>query len=332
MLGRSRVGDASLRGRADNQPSLSHVFNVDDRLRPDHPPRDIKRRADRVLVSLAPQLAAADSHTGRPGVPPERPLKALSRMALCSPRGERHLCERLDTDLLFRWSLDLQPGGAAFDATTVTHHRARLDGRDLTRRSAAAAAAEALTAGRCSERFGAGGTLIESCASAKRFRPIAARDGAPSDPTNAPPDGNGFKPRHVGADSRGQKRTSAAHKSRTGPGARPCRKGVGQGAKLAHPGHAPGENRHGLIRGITVTGATGTAGRTAALDLPGAVSTTRAVRPRTPGSDKGHGRGACYRELAARGVGPHGAMAEQRLRDPGGSSQRGGRTRRRGAG
>jgi transposase len=61
---------------------LFHVFNVEDRIRPDHPLRDIKRRVDGILDGLSPAFAAADSRTGRPSVPPERLLKALLPMAL----------------------------------------------------------------------------------------------------------------------------------------------------------------------------------------------------------------------------------------------------------
>ena len=48
-------------------------------------------------------------------MPPERLLKAQLLLALYSIRSERQRCERIDTDLLFRWFLDLQPGDDAFD-------------------------------------------------------------------------------------------------------------------------------------------------------------------------------------------------------------------------
>src|SRR6476620_8200895 len=115
-----------MRGRADDQEPLFHVFAVEDRIRPDHPLRDIKRRTDGILDTLAPDFAEAYSHTGRPSVPPERLLKALLLMALYSIRSERQLCERIDTDLLFRWFLDLRPGDEVFDPTTFTHNRDRL--------------------------------------------------------------------------------------------------------------------------------------------------------------------------------------------------------------
>src|SRR5262249_7020519 len=168
---RSTDRRASMRGHADDQPPLFHVFSVEDRIRADHPLRDIKRRVDRILGGMSPAFAAAYSRTGRPSVPPERLLKALLLMALYSVRSERPLCERIDTDLLFRWFLDLQPSEDAFDATTFTHNRHRLGEHDLTRTFFGAVIREAITAGLCSEHFSVDGTLIESLAAAKSFRP-----------------------------------------------------------------------------------------------------------------------------------------------------------------
>src|SRR5881628_3236998 len=116
-----------MRGEADDQLPLFHVFEVEDRIRKDHPLRDIKRRTDRILAAMSPQFEAAYSRTGRPSVPPERLLKALLLMGLYSMRSERQLCERIDTDLLFRWFLDLQPSDEAFDATSFGKNRPRLD-------------------------------------------------------------------------------------------------------------------------------------------------------------------------------------------------------------
>jgi transposase len=174
-----------MRGQADEQSPLFHVFSVEDRIRPDHPLRDIKLRADQILDEMSPQFAKAYSRTGRPSVPPERLLKALLFMALYSVRSERQLCDRLSTDLLFRWFLDLQPSEDAFDATTFTHNRKRLDDHDLTKTFFDRVVNAALTAGLCSEHFSVDGTMIESLASAKSFQPIL------TPPQSAPSSDNG---------------------------------------------------------------------------------------------------------------------------------------------
>jgi transposase len=287
-----------MRGRADEQLPLFHVFSVEDRIRADHPLRDVKRRADRLLASMSDRFEAAYSRTGRPSVPPERLLKALLLMALYSVRSERQLCERIDTDLLFRWFLDMQPGDEAFDATTFTHNRARLDEHGLTRGFFATVADEALTAGLCSEHFSVDGTLIESHASAKSFRPKEAGGDEPGD-------GNGFKPRNAEVDFHGQARTNETHASRTDPEARLFRKGLGKEAKLSHMGHVLSENRHGLILAVAATGASGTAEREAALAMVDGLATEHGVRPKTLGADKGFDSGEFLLELEARRVEPH---------------------------
>jgi transposase len=287
-----------MRGRADDQLPLFHVFSVEDRIRPDHPLRDIKRRVDRLLSRMSPAFARAYSRTGRPSVPPERLLKALLLMALYSVRSERQLCERIDTDLLFRWFLDLQPSDEAFDPTTFTHNRERLDAFDLTKTFFAAVVGEAITAGLCSDHFTVDGTLIESWASAKSFHPVTAGGDRPAD-------GNGFQPRNVEVDFHGQKRSNETHRSRTDPEARLYRKGLGKEARLSHMGHALGENRHGLIVAVTVTEASGTAERAAALAMLDELSAERGVRPATLGADKGYDDGQFLLDLEGRRIEPH---------------------------
>lgn len=297
-----------MRGRSDDQTPLFHVFNVEDRIRPDHPLRDIKRRVDRILEGMTTQFARAYSSTGRPSVPPERLLRALLLLALYSVRSERQLCERIDTDLLFRWFLDLQPSEDAFDATTFTHNRQRLDEYDLTKTFFAAVVGEALTAGLCSEHFSVDGTLIESFASAKSFQPIAA-------PCAGPEDNNGFRPRNPEVDFHGQKRTNATHRSRTDPEAKLHRKGRGREAKLAHMGHTLGENRNGLIVAVAVSEASGTAERAAALALLDEFQATHAVQPTTLGADKGYDSGEFFRALESRRIEPHVPLVKE-PRDP----------------
>lgn len=298
-----------MRGTVDDQAPLFHLFTVEDRIRPDHPLRDIKHRVDRILVGMSAQFAKAYSVTGRPSVPPERLLKALLLMALYSVRSERQLCERIDTDLLFRWFLDLQPSDDAFDATTFTHNRKRLDSHRLTATFFDAVVREAIAAGLCSEHFSVDGTMIESFASVKSFQKKTD-----DEEDDAPADGNGFKPRNAEVDFHGEKRTNDTHASRTDPESRLFRKGFGKEATLCHLGHVLGENRNGLILGITVTEANGTAERSAALDLVDGLKAAQDRVPKTLGSDKGYDGGAYYRALEERGVEPHGAMVEQRLR------------------
>jgi transposase len=295
-----------MRGEADQQLPLFHVFEVEDRIRPDHPLRDIKRRADRILRSLHEKFEAAYSRTGRPSVPPERLLKALLLMALYTIRSERQLCEQIDLNLLYRWFLDMRPSEEVFDATTFTKNRQRLEDHGLTKAFFDAVVTEALTQGLCSEHFSVDGTLIESLASAKSFLPRESQDEEPGDDKDGKPrDGKGFKPRNVEVDFHGQKRSNDTHASRTDPEAKLYRKSPGQEAKLSHMGHVLSENRNGLIIAITATQAGGTAERTAALTMLDELKSNRGRVPKTMGADKGYDDGEFLIALEGRQIEPH---------------------------
>ncbi|MEQ1492811.1 MAG: IS5 family transposase [Terricaulis sp.] len=110
--------------------------------------------------------------------------------------------------------------------------------------------------------------------------------------------------RNAMVDFHGQKRSNATHVSTTDPEARLYRKGSGKEARLAFIGHALAENRHGLIVAATLTTATGTAERDAAIDLvvdhsPGS------SRQLTLGGDKGYDTRELVDDLRALCVTPH---------------------------
>ena len=319
-----------MRGRTDEQPALFHTFDVEDRIRADHPLRDVTRRADRILASLSAEFAKCYSRTGRPSVPPERLLKAQLLLALYSIRSERQLCERIDTDLLFRRFLDLQPSEEAFDHAVFSHNRKRLDDGGLARAFFDAVVAEAFTAGLCSEHFGVDGTLIESFASAKSFQPIPPEqspgDKGPSAGDSgsspaSPPDGNGFKPSNPEVNFHGEKRTNETHRSRTDPEAKLYRHGLGKEAKLSHMGHALNENRNGLIVGIRATEANGTAERTATLAMVDELKSKHGKKPKAVGADKGYDSGEFLLELERRSIEPHVPLVKA-PRDPAGVAYR----------
>lgn len=296
-----------MRGRVDESVPLFHMFSVEERIRPDHPLRDVKKRVDRILQSMSPKFTAAYGVTGRPSVPPERLLKALLLLSLYSLRSERQLCEQIDVNLLFRWFLDMQPSDEAFDPTTFTHNRKRLDDHQLTKIFFETIVSEAFAAGLCSEHFSVDGTLIESYASAKSFQPKNSdnddsNDGSQEAKKN---DANSFKPSNVDVDFHGQKRTNETHASPTDPEAKLYRKGQGKEAKLAHMGHTMTENRHGLIVTIAVTEANGTAERRAALEMLDELQTNQQRNIRTLGADKGYDDGEFYQEIEKRKVIPH---------------------------
>ena len=168
---------------------------------------------------------------------------------------------------------------------------------------------EAIDSGLTSDdHFSVDGTLIESCASVKSFRPV---DESPDDQDDGPGGTGGFKSRNAEVDFHGKKRSNKTHRSTTDPEARLYRKGAGKESQLCHMGHSLSENRNGLIMAVRVSEANGTAEREAALQMLESLKSRHDVRPRTLGADKGYDSGPWYLELEARGVEPHCAVISQ---------------------
>lgn len=243
-----------MRGRQKVQPRLFFTIDVESRIRADHPLRDVKKRVDAILFGMSELFDQAYPKFGRPGIPPEVLLKALLLRALYSIRSEKQLLERIDTDLLFRRFLDLDPADEVFDATAYAHNRPRLDEHDIITVFFDAIVQQALSANLCSDHFSVDGTIIESYASTKSFQPRTDNAKSSEDSSDdSPPssgDSNGFQPRNPEVDFHGQKRSNQTHVSRTDPEAMLFRKGKGKASQLAHMGHAVSENRHGLIMGL----------------------------------------------------------------------------------
>lgn len=299
-----------MRGRKDTQAQFFYVIDVESRIRPNHPLRPLKKQVDAILAAMDELFSQAYGRGGRPSVPPERLLKAMLLMALYSLRSERQLCERIDTDLLFRWFLDMSPEEQAFDPTVFTHNRPRLDQYGITGAFFDAVLAQAIQAGLCSdEHFSVDGTIIESYASMKSFRP---KDESPEDSE----DSNSFKPRNPSVDFHGEKRSNETHHSRTDPEARLYRKGPGKPSQLAHLGHILSENRHGLIMETLVTEANGTAEREAALKMLQEFKRKHGHGPKTLGADDGYDAGEFLIALEQEDITPHIAMTSQQPADP----------------
>jgi len=292
-----------MRGKPESQPPMFFAICVEDRVRTDHPLRPIKRMVDEELSRMSRRFSVAYAETGRPSVPPERLLKALLLQSLYSVRSESQLCERIDTDLLFRWFLDMDPAEPMFDATAFTHNRPRLEQHGLIASFFENVVKRAMKAGLTSDdHFSVDGTLIESYASIKSFVPKDDSGRQDGD------DGNGYKSRNAEVNFHGQKRGNATHASTTDPEARLYKKADGQPAKLYHMGHALTENRHGLVLAVALSEANGQAEPAAALEMIDHVRRRHRVVPRTAGSDKGYDSGPYYGELEKRGVTPHSAM------------------------
>ena len=260
-----------MRGKNTKQSSMLCLMSPEERVPAGHPLRGIKKLADAALTELSPVFDQMYASSGRPSVPPERLLKSMLLIALYSVRSERQFCEQLDYNLLFRWFLDMDMVEASFDATAFTHNRQRLMDHEAAPRFFRAVVEQARSKQLMStEHFSVDGTLIESWASAKSFRPKDDDDD----------DNNGW------SDFSGKKRRNETHESKTDPESKLWRKGNGREAKLSYMGHALMENRNGLLVDFEVTEASGRAERDAAIGMIGAaVPGTHRI---TLGADRGY--------------------------------------------
>ena len=307
-----------MRGRAGEQPQLFYAIDLEERIRDDRPLRPLKRVVDEILSSMSGLFARAYSGKGRPSVPPERLLKALLLTTLYTVRSERQLVERIDADPLFRRFLDMDPQEPAFDATTVTHNRGRLQEHGLIAAFLDAVLDRAIDEGPTSDdHFSVDGTMTEAYGSTKGFRPIEEQTGDDKDRSKGDkPGGDGFKSRNAEVDFHGRKRSNKTHRSTTDPEARLHKKAKGRPAKLSHMGHAVIENRNGPVMAVDVTEADGTAERTAAVDMIDRMTQRHGVVAKTMAGDKGYHAGDYYLDLEERGVTPHSAMPDAQPGDP----------------
>jgi transposase len=287
-----------VRGRDDKQTSMVVLLSPESRVPQDHPIRRVKRLVDEALRALTKTFDRMYSRIGRPSIPPERLLKSSLLMALYSVRSERLFCEQLDYNLLFRWFLDMSMEEPSFDPSVFTKNRQRLMDHEVAAALFAQVVRQASEARLMSaEHFTVDGTLIESWASLKSFRP---KDRDDDD------DGAGW------GSFAGEKRTNDTHESKTDPESKLMRKGYGKEAKLCFSGHALMENRNGLLVDLRIAPAVGTTERDVALEMMDEQLST--VRRATLAADRGYDVRSFVEQCRARGVTPHVAQNETRNR------------------
>lgn len=143
----------------------------------------------------------------------------------------------------------------------------------------------------CSDdHFSVDGTLIESMASMKNFRPKdeLSRDDEQSSPhtTMRTRSSRGIRMWIF----HGTRRSNETHCSRTDPEARLYRKGKGKPSQLAHMGHLLTENCNGLIMNVDVTEANDPAEREPALNMLDRHQARHGRGLQTLGADAGYAK------------------------------------------
>jgi transposase len=282
-----------MRGSDERQAILFSVRSIEDRIPADHPLRALRGLVDPLLVALSPRFQRLYAANGRPSIPPEQLLRALLLQVLYTIRSERQLMEQLDYNLLYCWFVGLTPDDAVWVPTVFTKNRDRLlDGNiaeAFFNEVLALANGHALLS---HEHFTVDGTLLEGWASHKSVRPIV--DPTPSDSDN--------DPSNPSVNVRGEKRSSATHRSVTDPDVRLAKKGR-TGAVLAYQASVLTENRNGLIVQTDVRAPGYHAEREAALEMLTCLELT--TRRRTLGADKGYDEDAFIADVRQLNITPH---------------------------
>jgi transposase len=281
-----------MRGVDERSSPLFSYVDLEDRVPSGHPLRAMRDLVNPALVALDAQFAVLYKEGGRPSIAPERLLRAILLQLLYSIRSERQLMERLDFDLLFRWFVGLGIDDAVWDASTFSKNRTRVLTQEIAQGFLAALLSDRRVKRLLSaEHFSVDGTMLKAFASMKSFRP---KDGS------GDPPGDG---RNGERNFRDEKRSNETHASSSDPDARLYRKASGQESRLAYLGHALMENRNGLAVAATVTHATGTGEREAALEMAAALP-----EGATLGADKAYDVEAFVNDLKSRKIVPHVAI------------------------
>ena len=293
-----------MRGRRQPQRELTYLIDLESMVGPKHPIRDVKRMCEEVLKEMDPLFNEMYSEYGRMSIPPERLLMSWVLMALFSVRSCRLFAEQLKYNMLFKWFLDMNPDEIQFDASTFSKNMERFQKHRVSETFFIEVVYLADRHKWIShEHFSVDGTLIESWASMKSFRP---KDEEP------PPRGKG---RNGWEDFKDQKRSNDTHASTTDPESESklVRKSKGKEAKLSFRGHSVIENRNGLLVHFTVRPAVGE-DCTEAEVADGQLDeiTERGLNPKTVGGDKGYHTKEFVKNCRDKGTVPH--VAEQKDR------------------
>ena len=226
-----------MRGPQEPERSFISLINVEQVMAWDHPIRRIQQTVDEVRRRMGAVCDAMDARQGRPWIPPEQLLKAQVLQALFSVRSDRQLCARLQTDLMFRWFLDLGLDEKVLDASSFSQNQQRLLAHEVGDRFFVEVVNLARAQGWVSdEHFSVDGTLIEGWASMKSFRPKSESESG----------GSGPGPGNPWMDFHGEKRSNDTHASTTDPDLRLARQGPGKESRWNFGAHAAMENRQGL--------------------------------------------------------------------------------------
>lgn len=296
-----------MRGKDIQQRELFSYGSLEERIPGSHPLRPIRTMVDEALKQMDRRFDEIYGEEGRRSIPPERLLRALLLQLLYSVRSERMLMEQLEYNLLFRWFVGLSVNEPVWHPTVFTKNRDRLLKGAVAEEFFSLIVGQARSRNLLSdEHFTVDGTLIEAWAGQKSFqRKDRDKD---HDPLNPPPVDPGSNPT---VNWHKEKRSNETHESLTDPMARLYKKTRGSEARLGYLGHVVTENRNGLVVDVRTTQATGTAERTAAIEMVGNKPAKKRV---TLGGDRGYDTKGFVEACRERKITPHVAQNDTNRR------------------
>ena len=267
-----------MRGPDGMQEGLLTVAKLDDFVPSDHPLRSMRLLVNEALAAMNARCYEIYADSGHDSIAPEKLIRALPLQVFYSIRGERHLCEALPYNLLFRSFVGLALDDLIWSHSISSKSRDRLLEHTVVGGLFAEALRLADGPGLLSkEHFSADGRLIQARASQKSLRP---KDGSDD---QRPGGGSGC---NAQADWKGRSRSNDTHGSTTDPDARNHRKSQDTAAILCYQGHALMQNRNGLVVSAVASHANGSGERLAALAMLDAMP--KVARRRSVGADKAY--------------------------------------------
>lgn len=283
-----------MRGYENKQQQMFSYINLEQRVPKNHPLRKLKTIVDKILENISHHFDPLYSDYGAPSIPPEQLLRASLLQIFYTIRSERQLMEHIDANLWYRWFVGLGIDDKVWNHSLFSKNRDRLLEGEIAQKFFTEVLEIAKEHDLLSEEhFSVDGTLIESMASHKSFKP--------KDKNNKPPKGrNGREDFHK------EKRKNDTHQSTTDPDARLYRKGLGKEAKLCFMAHTVNENRNNLIMETLLNQATGTAEREASLEMVDKIKPPS--KKITLAGDKGYDVKEYTEELRKKNVTNHPAM------------------------
>jgi len=153
--------------QAGDQSRFLYLFNLEDRVPPNHLLRRINPTVTQVLVEVREKLRPLYSEIGRPSIDPELMLRMLIVGYCYGLRSERRLCEEVELHLAYRWfcRLDLEDKVPDHSTFSVNRHGRFRDG-DIFRQLFEAVVRACMNAGLVKgEGFAVDASVIEADAS-----------------------------------------------------------------------------------------------------------------------------------------------------------------------